>query len=332
MAKPGAEGRIQAIEGKELTTDGEMDDEQQERIADVTVFSRVSPRQKLDLVKLHQSRGEIVAMTGDGVNDAPALERADIGIAMGQRGTQVAREAADVILEDDAFGTIVDAIKQGRVIFNNLRQFVLFLLTVSLSMIIAVFTASMFDFPIPVLPLQILFLNAVTHVFPALALGMGEGAPGVMQAAPREKDEPILDGVHWAFIAVHATLIAASGLGGVILAQRVVGLPSGEAQTVGFLAVAFAQLWHVFNVRSDRSGVFVNEITKNRYVWWAVGLSLVLTLAVVFVPPVAKAMQINPPGATGWAIALALSAVPLVGNLAYLSLGAGARIGPPQAA
>ncbi|MDZ7806451.1 MAG: HAD-IC family P-type ATPase [Gracilimonas sp.] len=146
-----------------------------------SVYARIDPKQKLDIIDMYQNENQTVAMTGDGVNDAPALKKADIGIAMGQRGTQVAREAADIVLTDDAFSTIVVAIEQGRIIFNNIRKFVFYLLSCNVSEVAVVGVASFIGMPLPILPLQILFLNLVTDVFPALALGLGEGDKSIMK-------------------------------------------------------------------------------------------------------------------------------------------------------
>jgi len=167
------------------------------------VIARTSPGQKLDLIEAYRETGTVVAMIGDGVNDAPALKRADIGVAMGKRGTQVAKEAADMILQDDVLGTIVTAIRQGRVIFDNSRAFVLYLLSCNLSEILAVGIASALAVPLPVLALQILYLNLVTDVFPAPALGAGEGGKGVMDRPPRPRGEPVLTRRHWEAIAVY---------------------------------------------------------------------------------------------------------------------------------
>lgn len=307
----------QVVEGRDLDASESMSGGREREIAGTHVFARVSPKQKLDLVSLHQDLGRVVAMTGDGVNDAPALEKADIGIAMGLRGTQVAREAADVILQDDAFSTIVTAIRQGRVIFGNLRSFVLFLLTVSLSMIIAVFVASLGGWTMPVLPLQVLFLNAVTHVFPALAIGMGEGPSNVMNRPPRGRDEPILYVRHWVFISVHAALIALSGLLVVMTASRFGLVPRDAVQTVAFLAIAFAQLWHVFNVRGEGSPPLANEITTNPWVWGGGCLSILLTCLIVYVEPARVVFRLAHPGWSGWLVALGASLIPLIGNLVY---------------
>ncbi|MGD9497985.1 MAG: cation-translocating P-type ATPase, partial [Armatimonadota bacterium] len=198
--------RDDVIEGRELRDVEKLPPEERARAREIHILARVSPEQKLDLIALHQETGAIVAMTGDGVNDAPALKKADIGIAMGRRGTQVAREAADMVLSDDRLETIVAAVEQGRVIFGNIRKFVLYLLSCNVSEVLVVSLAAMASMPLPILPLQILFLNLVTDVFPALALGTGEGERGIMDRPPRPHDEPILTRRHWIDLAVFGAL------------------------------------------------------------------------------------------------------------------------------
>lgn len=311
-----SEPPLAAMEGRELQEISAADDEKRERIMASTIFARVSPGQKLDLITLYQEEDNVVAMTGDGVNDAPALEKADIGVAMGRRGTQVAREAADMILKDDSFSTIVAAIEEGRIIFGNIRQFILFLLTISLSMILTVFFGSVFNLPMPILPLQVLYLNAVTHVFPALALGMGEGSADIMKEPPRDPRQPILSRSHWWFIVVHAVLIGAAALAGLVFALNFSGMEEARARTISFLVLTVAQLFHVFNVRSRGTGLFRNDVTENVYVWIAMTLSIVLTLAILYSGPAAGVMQLVSPGIRDWLIALAFSLVPLgIGQL-----------------
>ncbi|MFO7597402.1 MAG: HAD-IC family P-type ATPase, partial [Desulfocurvibacter africanus] len=177
------------MEGKELGDPDKLSEGKRKELLDTSIFSRVTPEQKLNLIALYQKTGAVVAMTGDGVNDAPALKKADIGVAMGLRGTQVAREAADMVLKDDAFQTIVAAVEQGRVIFSNIRKFLIYLLSGNIGGIIIVGTAILAGLPLPLLPLQILFINMLFDVFPALALGVGEGDPTVMDAPPRKPGE-----------------------------------------------------------------------------------------------------------------------------------------------
>jgi Ca2+-transporting ATPase len=293
--------------------------EQGRRLEQVSIFSRVSPNQKLDLIELFKKDGYIVAMTGDGVNDAPALKRADIGIAMGRRGTQVAREAADMVLKDDAFSTIVSAIGQGRVIFTNIRKFVLYLISCNVSEIAAVGLASLAGATLPILPLQILFLNLVTDVFPALALDVGEGDPGVMKRPPRDPREPFLTQRHWYAIAGYGAAITFAVLASLALAISWLGMQERRAVTVSFLTLAFGQLWHVFNMRDRRSSITVNDVTRNPFVWGALGLCTALLLAAIYIPGLSFVLRLEPPGAAGWLLVIGLSLIPLVLGQAWKS-------------
>lgn len=191
------------ITGKEL--EAQLDEE---KLFAATIFARVNPKQKLDMVTLYQKRGDIVAMTGDGINDAPALKKANIGIAMGLRGTQVAKETAAMVLKDDSFTSIVTAIEQGRAIFQNIKRFLVYLLSCNLSEIFIVFLYGLFNFPFSILPLQILFLNLVTDIFPALALGMGKGNELTMNHPPRDPKEAIIIKKDWLSLVVYANMLA----------------------------------------------------------------------------------------------------------------------------
>jgi P-type Ca2+ transporter type 2C len=294
-----------------------------ERLRDVpdalraaSIFARVTPKQKLDLVGAFQRDGQVVAMTGDGVNDAPALRQADIGVAMGRRGTQAAREAADMVLEDDSFSTIVAAVRQGRVIIQNIRRFVVYLLSCNTSEILLVASASVTSAPLPILPLQILFLNLVTDVFPALALGLGEGSEDVMTRAPRPANEQIVKRESWIAIAMWAGLITAAVLAAFWIALAHFGMDNEHAVTVSFLTLAFAQLWHVFNMRSRGSSLVRNDIVTNPWIWGALLICTGLLLAAVSFPPLARVLGIRAPGADGWLLIAALSLAPaLLGPL-----------------
>jgi Ca2+-transporting ATPase len=178
------EETVDVVQGKELKDIEKLSNEERQRLLNASIFARVSPEQKLNLIALHQSNNAVVAMTGDGVNDAPALKKADIGVAMGQRGTQVAQEAADMVLQDDAFSTIVEAVEQGRAIFDNIRKFTIYLLSGNVGEILAVGMMAFLNAPLPLLPLQILYINFVNDAFPALALGVGEGSPRIMERPP----------------------------------------------------------------------------------------------------------------------------------------------------
>ncbi|HXV64853.1 MAG TPA: cation-transporting P-type ATPase [Vicinamibacteria bacterium] len=310
-------------EGRELELSESLDETEQQRILRATTFARVTPKQKLDLVELYQRHGHIVAMTGDGVNDAPALNQADIGIAMGKRGTQVAREAADMILRDDAFATIVEAVKEGRVIFGNIRTFIRYLISCNVSEILVILVASVASAPLPLLPLQILFLNLVTDVFPALALGLGEGDANVMQESPRDPKEPLLTRDHWLSILGYGTFIAISVLGALALGLEYLGLNEAEAVTVSFLTLAMAQLWHVFNMRTPGSGLLRNAIVTNPFVWGALVLCIGLLVAAVYMPGLNVVLSTRMPGTKGWALALGMSLAPLAGGQLFLSLHRG---------
>lgn len=304
------------VTGRELSEyekgDRELSEDEQKKLLGTSIFARVNPRQKLILIDLHQSNDSVVAMTGDGVNDAPALKNADIGVAMGKRGTQVAQEASDMVLKDDAFPTIVSAIRYGRGVFENIRRFSIYLFSGNSAEIIAVAAASVVKLPLPLLPLQILFLNFVLDVFPALALGFGETRKGVMKEPPRPIGESFLAGRHWMAIAVFGVIIAAPALGALTIGLYVLGLPQDQAVTVSFLAIALSRLWHVLNMRSDDTTLWSNEIVSNRLVWAAVALCAVLIVGVVYVPGLSDVLGLTPPPMAGWLVALGASVVPLI--------------------
>jgi Ca2+-transporting ATPase len=306
------EGHKEVIHSSELKSPNQLDHEDKERILKAPIFARVNPRQKLDLVDLHQKNGSVVAMTGDGVNDAPALKEADIGIAMGLRGTQVAREAADMVLKDDSFSTIVAAVEQGRVIFGNIRKFVFYLISCNVSEIMIVGLASVINAPLPILPLQILFLNLVTDVFPALALGVGEGDPDIMKHPPRDPKEPILGRSRWLAIGGYGIVMTLSVLGALALALIWLKMGQRQAVTVSFLTLAFAQLWHVFNMRDRGSGFIRNDITRNRFIWGALALCTVLILIAVYLPGIATVLKVTNPGIKGWILIIVMSLIPWI--------------------
>ncbi len=303
---------VDVVHGRDLKHPDGLSDEERQHVLDAPIFARVNPEQKLDLIAIHQNHNAIVAMTGDGVNDAPALKKADIGVAMGQRGTQVATEAADMVLKDDRFSTIVTAVEQGRVIFNNIRKFVVYLLSCNISEVLVVALASLVNAPLPIRPLQILFLNLVTDVFPALALGVGEGDPRIMQQPPRDPREPVLTRRHWMTIIGYGTMITTAVLGGFALSLVGYDFNTARAVTVSFLTLAFAQLWHVFNMREPGSHLLRNAITQNPYVWGALVLCTGLLLAAVYVPGLNDVLSVVDPGLGGWALVFIFSVIPLV--------------------
>jgi len=310
------------IEGGQLTgiKPDAIRDELRERVLSADVFARVAPETKLTLVSIFQQAGHVVAMTGDGVNDAPALKKADIGIAMGKRGTQVAQEAAHMVLRDDRFATIISAMRQGRVIFGNIRKFVVYLMSCNVSEVLVVGIAVGVGLPMPLLPLQILFLNLITDIFPAFALGLGKGDQNIMRRPPRDPDEPIMDRSRWTLIGVLGSAITVSTLGAFLLALQWLRLEAGAAVTVAFLTLALAQLWNVFNMRNPKAGLIRNDVSRNAYVWGALALCLGLIGMAVGLPVLADLLGLPWPGLQGLALAGAASLVPLVLGQVWLAL------------
>ena len=316
------------LHGGSLPSLDELSEEERNRWLQTRLFARATPRQKLDLIQLHQQAGHVVAMTGDGVNDAPALKKADIGIAMGQRGTQVSQEAADMVLADDAFSTIVDAVEQGRIIFRNIQRFVYYLMSCNVGEVMVVGLATIIGTTLPILPLQILFLNLVTDVFPALALGVGEADEATMTRPPRRGDAPILSRRQWMGIAAYGVVFAAFVLGALLWALHGLQLSPGAAVTVSFLTLAVSQLLHVFNMRSAASGLLRNEVTRNPWVWGALGLCAGLLVGAVYVPGLARVLEVQAIPLDAWGIVGVMSLGPLiVGQTVLLVRGAsdGAR-------
>lgn len=277
LLQPGGDSQI--LHGKDILDFEKLNKEEENTLLNATVFARMIPKQKLDLVNFYQTHGAIVGMLGDGVNDAPALKKADIGIAMGIRGTEAAKEVADVILMDDKFTSTELAIRQGRNIFGNIRQFVVFLLSCNLAEIIAVAIASITFLPSPLLPLQILFLNLVTDVFPALALGMGKGDKDIMKQPPRNPEESIISPILWRSIIIYSLSITAGVIGITVYGHFFKNFPSQEINNMAFYTLILAQLLNVFNLPKNSESFFNNEVVKNRWVWGA----LVLSLAIIFV-------------------------------------------------
>ncbi len=280
-------------------------------LRDVSIFARVSPAEKLALVRACQAAGEVVAMTGDGVNDAPALRQADIGVAMGLRGTDVAREAAAMVLLDDAFPTIVKAIRQGRVIFGNIRRFVAYLLSCNLSEVMVVGAAVLTGLPLPLLPLQILYLNLVTDVFPAFALAMGEGEAGILSRPPRDPREPLVGRAQWLAIVAQGAALTAATFAALAVA-RWLALDPRQSVTVTFLTLAFGQLWHAFDMHDFRAGFLANEATRNAWLWAASALCTVLLAVPPYLAPAAQLLDLAPLSGPMWATVLACSLAPLV--------------------
>ena len=302
-----AEGE-RALDGREV--DRLDDPALREAVAGTRVYSRVSPEAKLRIVSAYQERGEIVAMLGDGVNDAAALKQADIGVAMGGRGTDLAKEAADLILADDRFPTIGAAIEQGRIIFDNIRKFVFYLFSCNLAEILVVLGAGLAGLPSPLLPLQILWLNLLTDTFPALALAVEPGEPDTMRQPPRDPRAALLSGTMIRETVVYGALIAACALGAYAWGAHG---PSGgplRASTLTFLTLAFAQVLHLGNARSGGPVLSWPRASANAWALGAVGLATALQLWAVYYPPLARVLAIQPPAARDWLVVLTLAMVP----------------------
>lgn len=308
------DGDLRVMEGSRLAGRDldEINEDEREEIMRTDVFARVSPETKLTLVSAFQKAGHVVAMTGDGVNDAPALKKADIGIAMGQRGTKVAKEAARMILRDDRFSTIIDAMREGRVIFGNIRNFAIYMMSCNVSQILVVGLAVGAGLPTPLLPLQILYLNVVTGVFPALALGLGPGSDTVLTDPPRDPEEPIVHRAGWMQTAALGAFLTLAILGAFGLALFWLGLDTGGAVTVAFLTLALGHLWNVFNLRDPKMGLILNDVTRNRYVWGAVVLCLVLIGLALWLPGLSGLLKLDPPVIAGLALAAVGSLVPVL--------------------
>lgn len=304
------------VKGKDLKNIKDTEEQTIAQMLNASVFARVTPEQKLDLVTFHQKNGNIVGMIGDGINDVPALKKADIGIAMGIRGTEAAREVADVILKNDKFTAIELAIRQGRVVFQNIRQFVMYLLSCNLAEILSVGIAALLNLPAPLLPLQILFLNLVTDVFPALALGLGKGEEDSMEQAPRDPKEPIMTRNNWYATMVYGLSISASVIGIVIYANFTMKLNWEVINNMAFYTLVLAQLFNVFNIPKHEESFFKNEVTKNRWVWGAIVLSILITYAAYLVTPVAEAISLLPISAEQ----LGLSVLFAIGSLVLAQL------------
>lgn len=303
---------LRTVHGRELT--GLNAAGWQQIVADAAVFARVSPEHKLQIVEALQQQGHIVAMTGDGVNDAPALKQADIGIAMGIKGTEVAKENADMVITDDNFASIVGAVEQGRIIYGNIIRFLHYLLSCNLSEILTVFLALMIGWPLPLAPLQILWLNLITDIFPAFALALEPSAPGVMKRPPRNPREPLLT---WQFVGLilwQGLMLAAVTLGTFAIGLQWNGTTADglrSASTMAFMTLALAQVFHAFNARSQNRSMLTRRVFTNGWLWAAVGICLLLQVAAVSIPFLQRVLSTNSPTLAEWGVILGCSLLPI---------------------
>ncbi len=300
------------IIGKDLPPMKSLTKNWKNKILSTAIFARTTPQLKLEIADVFQKAGNIVAMTGDGVNDTPALKKADVGIAMGLRGTQVAKETASIVLKDDSFKSIVAAVANGRAIFQNIRKFVVYLVSCNLS---EIFIVTLLGFLAPaatLLPLQILFLNMVTDVFPALALGLGKGDKNVMLKPPIDAKKPIVDKKDWIKIGIYALIMTFSVAAAVVYCKQYITPDDKIANNVAFITLAFAQLLHVFNMSALDSKVFINDITKNKYVWLAVVICTGFMVLVFVSPQLRVVLDLDFLPMKIWIVSILASLIPLL--------------------
>jgi len=284
-------------------------EELEDVVEEVSVFARVSPEHKLKIVKALQNKGHIVAMTGDGVNDAPAIKAADIGVSMGITGTDVAKEASALVLLDDNFATIKSAIKEGRNIYENIRKFIRYLLASNVGEILVMLFAMLLALPLPLVPIQILWVNLVTDGLPAMALGLDQPEGDVMKRKPRNPKEGVFArGLGWKIIS-RGFLIGLVTLLAFMFAYKDNPNHLEYAQTVAFATLVLAQLIHVFDCRSERSILSRNPF-GNKYLVWAVILSLLMVLVVIYYPPLQPIFHTVPIQVSDWWIITGLAAIP----------------------
>ena len=303
------------ITGLELAR---MDDDRlREEVRNISVYARVSPEHKLRIVKAWQSWGDVVAMTGDGVNDAPALKRADIGVAMGITGTEVSKEASAMILTDDNFATIVTAVSQGRTIYNNILKAIQFLLSCNIGEILTIFVATLLNWATPLLPIHILWVNLVTDTFPALALGMEPAERDIMQKPPRDPKSAIFEKSLLFRLGYQGSMIAVLTLAAFLIGQST---SVALGQTMAFAVLSSTQIVHAFNLRSNVFSLFAKG-PGNKWLLYAGGASLALQLLVLIVPFLQSIFQLVPMTIVEWLIVVGLSVMPIVVVETFKSLG-----------
>jgi Ca2+-transporting ATPase len=307
-----AESEDEAMMGAEL--DNLSDDEIREVVKKTKVYARVSPQHKVRIVTALKENGNITAMTGDGVNDAMALKKADIGVAMGITGTDVAKNTAEVILTDDNFATIVNAVEEGRIIFSNIKKFVFFLLSCNIGEILLVFISILLGWEVPLLPIQLLWLNLVTDSFPALALGVEPAEPNIMQQKPRDTKEGILDKAMYGGIVFQAVAISGACLLAYYLGVQKYGITDGlpKIRTIVFATLITAELLRAFSSRSQDYTLFKIGFFSNKTMNKAVLVSFALTIVVLYIPFLADIFHTVPLSTADWVTVLSFSFIPLI--------------------
>ncbi|HSN04365.1 MAG TPA: cation-translocating P-type ATPase [Nitrospira sp.] len=304
------DGDGSALTGAELDS---LTDAQLTRLVEgVTVFARVSAEHKLRIVHAWKARGAIVAMTGDGVNDAPAIKTADIGVAMGLTGTDVTKEAADMVVTDDNFASIVSAVEEGRTIYGNILKSVHFLLSCNLSEILVMLVATLAGFPLPLLPVQILWINLVTDGLPALALAVDPAVPDVMRRRPLDPQAPVLERSRLLLMGVQGGLLAFVAVCAFVLSVYVERAPLEQARTLTFVVMVLAQLFHAFACRSRTHSIFTLGLFTNRSLILAVGVSIALQVLLVQMTWTDDIFNVVPLDARHWLLAVGLALIPFM--------------------
>ncbi len=305
-----SDGDGAAFSGAEINN---LTDEQLAQfVGRVTVYARVSAEHKLRIVQAWKRNGAIVAMTGDGVNDAPAIKEADIGVAMGLAGTDVTKEASDMVVTDDNFASIAAAVEEGRGVFDNIRKTVHFLLSCNVSEVLVMLFAALLGLPLPLLPIQILWMNLVTDGIPALALAVDPKAPDLMKRPPRSPSARLLDGGRLLAIGGEGLMLGGIALAAFCYSLYVLRQEVEQARTVAFTVMVVAQLIHAFNCRNERLSLFQLGIATNPALLWAVLLSFVVQLAVLTVPAVAPVFKVAPLPLDDWLLMGAAGLLPFV--------------------
>ena len=296
-----------AVTGQEL--DRMPQNELEKNIFKYSVFARVSPEHKVRIVEAFQKTGAVVAMTGDGVNDAPALKKADIGVAMGRNGTDVAKNASDMILADDNFVTIVEAVKQGRNIFENIKKAVHFLIATNIGEIVTIFVGLLLGLKAPLLAIQLLWINLVTDSLPAIAIGLEKPDKDIMNKKPRDNRKSIFADGLWGKIIVEGTMIGVLTLFAFSIGNNLYGLEVGR--TMAFVALGMLELVHSLNVKSDES-IFKVGIFENKYLIGSIILGTILTILVVMVPVFADVFKLQALTPIQWLYTMAISIMPII--------------------
>ncbi len=298
-----------ALTGTDL--DGLSDAELSERVESVAVYARVAPEHKLRVVRAWRGRGHVVAMTGDGVNDAPAVKEADIGVAMGITGTDVTKEVSDMIITDDNFASIVAAVEEGRGIYDNIKKFVHYLLSCNTGEILTMLAATLLGWPIPLLPIQILWVNLITDGLPALALGMDPVDPKIMSRPPRAADEAVVTSGGARLILAQGLFIALCALAAFAFVLFVEGEDLIRARTAALFALTAAQLFHAFNCRNQRVSLFKLGFLSNGKLIAACGLSLLIQIVIMYVPFARTVFKVAALGPLDLIVVVAVSSFPL---------------------